>query len=65
MNSVFGFVLSGQAEIPEEIKKLVAERESARQGKDFKKSDDLRALIEKKGYVLEDTKDGPQIKTVS
>lgn len=62
MNSVFGFVLSGQAEIPEEIKKLVAERESARQGKDFKKSDDLRALIEKKGYVVEDTKDGSSIK---
>ncbi len=62
MNSVFGFVLSGQAEIPEEIKKLVQERESARQGKDFKKSDDLRALIEKKGYVVEDTKDGSSIK---
>lgn len=62
MNSVFGFILSGQAEIPEEIKKLVAERESARQGKDFKKSDDLRALIEKKGYIIEDTKDGSSIK---
>lgn len=62
MNSVFGFVLSGQAEIPEEIKKLVQERESARQGKDFKKSDDLRALIEKKGYIVEDTKDGSSIK---
>ncbi len=62
MNSVFGFVLSGQAEIPEEIKKLVAERESARQGKDFKKSDDLRALIEKKGYIIEDTKDGSSVK---
>ena len=62
MNSVFGFVLSGQAEIPEEIKKLVQERESARQGKDFKKSDDLRALIEKKGYIVEDTKDGSSVK---
>ena len=62
MNSVFGLMLSGQAEIPEEIKKLVKERENARQGKDFKKSDDLRALIEKKGFVLEDTKDGTSIK---
>ena len=62
INSVFGFILSGQAEIPEEIKKLVEQREAARQGKDFKKSDDLRALIEKKGYVLEDTKDGTSIK---
>jgi cysteinyl-tRNA synthetase len=62
INSVFGLLLSGQAEIPEEIKKLIAERESARQGKDFKKSDNIRSLIEKKGYVIEDTKDGTLIK---
>ncbi|HPX94704.1 MAG TPA: cysteine--tRNA ligase [Candidatus Moranbacteria bacterium] len=62
INSILGLVLSGQAEIPEEIKRLVKEREEARKGKDFKKSDDLRSLIENKGYVLEDTKDGPVIK---
>ena len=65
MNSVFGFVLSGQAEIPQEIKDLVQKREDARNGKDFKKSDDIRALIEKKGYILEDTKDGTTIKSAS
>jgi len=64
-NSVFGFVLSGQAEIPQEIKDLVQKREDARKGKDFKKSDDLRAIIEKKGYIIEDTKDGTTIKSVS
>ncbi|MEI7621856.1 MAG: cysteine--tRNA ligase [Candidatus Moraniibacteriota bacterium] len=62
MNSVFGFVLAGQAEIPEEIKVLIAQRELARSGKDFQKSDDLRSLIEKKGFVLEDTKDGMKVK---
>lgn len=62
MNSVFGLILSGQAEIPEEIKQLMAQREDARLGKDFKKSDDLRALIEKKGYLVEDTKEGQKIK---
>jgi cysteinyl-tRNA synthetase len=62
INSILGLVLSGQAEIQEEIKRLVKEREEARKGKDFKKSDDLRSLIENKGYVLEDTKDGPVIK---
>jgi len=62
MNSVFGFILSGQAEIPQEIKDLVQKREDARNGKDFKKSDDLRDIIEKKGYVLEDTKDGTSVK---
>ena len=65
INSVFGLILSGQAEIPEEIKKLVAEREAARNGKDFKKSDDLRKLIEEHGFILEDTKDGQKIRLAS
>jgi len=65
MNAVFGLVLSGQAEIPEEIKLLIQQREDARNGKDFKKSDDLRALIEKKGYLVEDTKEGQKIKPTS
>ena len=62
MNSVFGLVLQGQAEIPEEIRKLIADREQARKEKDFAKSDDLRSLIEKKGYLVEDTKEGYKIK---
>jgi cysteinyl-tRNA synthetase len=62
MNSVFGIILAGQAEIPQEIKDLVQKREDARQGKDFKKSDDLRAIIEKKGYIIEDTKEGTTVK---
>lgn len=64
-NSVLGFRLSGQAEVPEEIKKLVAEREQARKEKDFSKSDQLRNLIEKKGFLIEDTKDGHKIKKMS
>jgi len=61
INSVLGLTLFGQAEIPEEIKDLVQKREDARKGKDFKKSDDLRALIEKKGYILKDTPNGTAI----
>ena len=62
MNSVFGFVLQGQAEIPEEIKDLMKKREAARSGKDFQKSDELRKLIEKHGFVVEDTKNGQVVK---
>ena len=65
MNSVFGLILQGQAEIPQEIKDLVQKRENARTEKDFKKSDEIRALIEKHGYVVEDSKDGPIVKTAS
>ncbi|MEM5879083.1 MAG: cysteine--tRNA ligase [Candidatus Aenigmatarchaeota archaeon] len=49
-------------EIPEEIKKLVEERENARKVKDFKKADELREKIKSLGYIVEDTKDGPKIK---
>ena len=62
MNSVFGFILQGQAEVPEEIKQLIRERQQAREGKDFQKSDDLRNIIEKKGYTVEDTRDGMTVK---
>lgn len=48
-------------EIPEKIKKLAQEREVARLAKDFKKSDELRKTIGKKGYNIKDTDTGPKI----
>jgi cysteinyl-tRNA synthetase len=63
MNKVFGLILSGQAEIPDEIKKLMEERANAKSGKDFARSDELRSLIEKRGYLIEDTKDGQKVKS--
>jgi cysteinyl-tRNA synthetase len=49
-------------EIPAAVKKLVDEREQARQAKDFKNSDQLRKEIETQGYLLEDTVDGYKLK---
>jgi len=40
--------------IPEEVKKLVKEREDSRKKKDFKKADELRDKIKKKGFIVED-----------
>lgn len=65
INSVFGLILQGQAEIPEEIKKLMQKREDARSGKDFQKSDEIRQIIEKHGFILKDTRDGVIIKKAS
>lgn len=65
INTVFGLALSGQAEIPQEIKNLVEKRAAARKGKDFQKSDDLRALIEKHGYIVKDTKDGQIVQPIN
>ena len=40
--------------VPEEIKMLAEEREKARKEKDFKKSDELRKIINEKGYDIKD-----------
>lgn len=45
-------------EIPEEIQKLIDERNKARENKDWEKSDKIRDLILQKGYSIKDTKNG-------
>ena len=64
MDKVFGLDLFKQEKIkiPNEIQKLVEEREKARENKDWKKSDELRDKINKLGYSLEDRKEGAIIK---
>jgi len=49
-------------EIPEEIWKLVEERELARKNKDWEKADKIREEIRNKGYIIEDTPQGPRVK---
>ncbi|MFA6393366.1 MAG: cysteine--tRNA ligase [Patescibacteria group bacterium] len=48
--------------IPAEVKKLADERETARELKDWKKSDELRARINASGYLIEDTEQGVRIR---
>lgn len=63
MNKIFGLNISKEeAEIPEEIKKLAGERDSAKKISNFNESDRIRKLIEEKGYAIEDGKDGYHIK---
>ena len=46
-------------EMSGEIEELIAQREAARQAKDFKSADEIRKLLkEKHGIILEDTKGG-------
>lgn len=60
---VFGFRLKDlkEEEIPEGVNKLVAEREYAREQKDWGTSDRLRAKINALGYDVKDTSDGQKI----
>ncbi|MEQ1604812.1 MAG: cysteine--tRNA ligase [Pyrinomonadaceae bacterium] len=44
--------------LDDEIEALIAERTAARQNRDFARSDEIRDLLNEKGIVLEDTKDG-------
>ena len=48
-------------EIPEEIIKIAKEREKARKNKDWVKSDELRDLISKKGFLIKDSQNGYKI----
>ena len=48
--------------VPEEIQSLAQQREQARAQKEYARADKLRDEIAQKGYVLEDTAQGPVIK---
>ena len=48
-------------EIPEEIIKIAKEREKARKNRDWAKSDELRDLISKKGFLIKDSQNGYKI----
>ncbi len=51
-----------QESIPDEVIQLIEQRQEARKCKDWKKADELRGLINEKGYDIKDTKQGIEIK---
>ena len=59
---VLGFLSRDGEELPEEILKMMKEREEARKNKNWKKSDELRDAIKAAGYILEDTKQGQKVR---
>ncbi len=59
---VLGIHAAHQADIPDEILALAQLRTEARAQRNFAEADRLRAEIAARGYVLEDTKQGPVIK---
>jgi len=63
-DKIFGLNLNKvkKPRIPENIKKLAQQREKYRKEKNWKKADKTRKEIEKLGYKVEDTKQGPKVK---
>lgn len=54
-----------QAEIPEQVNRLLEQRKLSRQNKNWAESDRLRDEIKSLGYELEDTADGMKVKLSS
>lgn len=63
MDQVFGLKFSEnrEEEIPEEIVRLVEERDDARRAKDFALSDKIRNALIQKGWTVEDTSTGSKV----
>ncbi len=51
-------------EIPVEVQTLLNERQTARESKDFAKSDELRGEIAKHGFEVKDTSEGQQVNKI-
>jgi cysteinyl-tRNA synthetase len=58
--SVFGLGFI-PASPSDEVRALVEEREAAREGKDWQRSDELRDRIAELGWIVQDGPDGPQL----
>jgi cysteinyl-tRNA synthetase len=47
--------------LPEEVQKLIDDRQAARVAKDWARSDQLRDAIQDMGYAVQDAKDGMKV----
>ena len=62
---VLGLTLEKKEEIlDEEIENLIAERQAAREAKDFARADEIRGLLLDKGIELKDTREGVKWKRI-
>jgi len=63
LGNIFGIFekeVVAEEELPEKIRELIAQREEARNRKEWKKADAIREQIKKLGFVPEDTREGPR-----
>jgi len=64
IDSVIGVIDFKEESINKEITDLVKEREKARKEKDFARADKIRDKIKEKGFIIEDSSEGPRIKKI-
>lgn len=58
---VLGLRQNSLAEIPAEIVKLVQERSEAKKEKNYARADEIRDLIQSRGFQVDDTPQGPKV----
>ena len=63
-DKIFNILTTKEEKLPDELKKLIEEREKARKDKDFSKADKIRDDLRKKGIQLDDTPDGVKWKRI-
>jgi cysteinyl-tRNA synthetase len=61
-DTVLGLLAEAEEQLDPELEALLQQRQEARQGRDFARADALRATIRERGYVIEDTPQGPRLK---
>ena len=62
LDTVLGLLSEEQTALDREVESLMEERQQARQACDFARADALRAQLRERGYVVEDTPQGPRLK---
>ncbi|MDI6721336.1 MAG: cysteine--tRNA ligase [Candidatus Aenigmarchaeota archaeon] len=62
INDIFDILIEADDKLTEEELSLVNEREEARRRKDFRKADEIRDMLKKKGILVEDSPSGPRWK---
>ena len=62
LDTVLGLLSAEQTPLDREVESLMEERQQARQARDFARADALRAQLRERGYVVEDTPQGPRLK---
>ena len=65
LTGVLGLLVhKAEDEFPAEALALLEERQAARKAKDFSRADQIRDALKEKGFVVEDTANGPKLKRI-
>ncbi len=64
IDMILGVGAETKAEIPSDVEALLQEREAARRGRNYRRSDEIRAQLKALGWAIEDTPAGGRLKRV-